>query len=268
MSFREKLGKIKCKESEHNITKKRFWNDLDKITDYNSVIKQILKVAQEDEYKDNRKGGFIFRDEGTALAFSVVSKKNNESEDFSIWRNEEAIERVLATKFDELKNQFKLGRSKENIDLVRVNDKVIEEIIELKAENGGDSPLYALAEVLKNFFILKNNLKESSDIKLSPTPTLTILAPETYYDNYLKSKEKFQELVKQMQEHEALSGIKICIKTVSIDSKAILEVLMQNKDHLILKVEDPKTKQYDKRYSCSKELTETIAKEIGEIKVV
>ncbi len=140
--------------------------------------------------------------------FTIVKKEAvSEPEPF---RKEEALERLLAVANTNMQNQIALNKknSKESIDLVyKKKDEVI--LIELKyAENGG-TPLYALVEGLKNFFIYKKNDQKKEF-------TILILAPIHYYEKFHResSIKNFFELIEFLSKE---IKIKIIVKGIRIE---------------------------------------------------
>jgi len=106
-------------------------------------------------------------------------------EDRKPYRPEEALERFIVMANREiLYNQTPIGGGKESIDIVvQQGDSV--EFVELKAWQGGDSPLYALVEGLKNLIeyrvIRERRIK---NIMMYPNTRVSVLAPASYYQDY------------------------------------------------------------------------------------
>lgn len=101
------------------------------------------------------------------------------------YRPEEALERfIVMANRDMMYNQTPIGGGKESIDIVVQQGQSVE-FVELKAWQGGDSPLYALIEGLKNLIeyraIKAHGIK---NIMMYPRVTASVLAPASYYQDY------------------------------------------------------------------------------------
>lgn len=112
------------------------------------------------------------------LAFTVVKKGNK------IWvpRLEEALERAIAAINDKnMRNQYNINEKnpKEAVDLIILDEKEVMGLIELKPWESNNNPTYAFVELLKNYWLAKNNksIKE-----------LILLAPLKYYQRYRYKK--------------------------------------------------------------------------------
>jgi len=250
MSFSDTMKEIEY--NGYNLTHKTFWNQLnkrDEDKDIEVLVENIIESVQDD--KNIQRKTLI--DPRTALQFSVVKKGNV----FSIWRNEEALERVITAKLtqDNYFNQYHLGNSKENIDMIQWEDNSIKKIIELKAENGSDSPLYALAELLKNYYIVK-----ADGQFLAENLELIVLAPKEYYLHYEKSMPIFRTIVDMFE--LKLKNISILIQTVGISSDNILTKIAE--ERLIEMSKTTETEKYDELFNVSSEEVEKISQELKE----
>ena len=208
MSFKDKLTSIN--ENGYNPNHKSFWNNLDNM-DLNKLADKIIKLMESLKSDiNNNKINLRQRFE-----FTIVNQDN-----FNIWRNEEALERAIVVNNKEIYfNQINLKKgSKENIDLIKIDDNELT-IYELKAENGKDTPLFALIELLKNYYLFKNSQIDDERV-INKTIKLSILAPKEYYDNFSKNKLflKFRELCTIIQDE---LDIDILIQEVSINSDDI-----------------------------------------------
>jgi len=214
MSFKDTLMSINY--NGYNPNHKSFWNNLDDM-DLKELADKIIKLTESLKSDIQNKINLRQRFE-----FTIVHKDN-----FSIWRNEEALERAIVAKNKEIYfNQINLKKgSKENIDLIKIDDKELT-IYELKAENGKDTPLFALIELLKNYYLFKNSQIDDERV-INKTIKLSILAPKEYYDNFSKNKllVKFIELCTIIQNE---LGIDILIQEVAINSNDIKNKIDSN----------------------------------------
>ena len=160
---------------------------------------------------------------------------------------------------NEFYNQITLTNGKENIDLIEIQDnKII--MYELKAENGKDSPIFALIEILKNYELFKKAKKLDEKLR-NKEIELVILAPKEYYDTYFsneKVKEKFNELLHLFDE-------KISLKTINFNSDDVMKKLLQYPEKIEKLKLEPKTntKQYNAKKKITKEIVEEISKEFS-----
>lgn len=114
-------------------------------------------------------------------------------EDRKPYRPEEALERfIVMANRDMMYNQTPIGGGKESIDIVVQQGQSVE-FVELKAWQGGDSPLYALIEGLKNLVEYRAiKARGIKNILMYPRVTVSVLAPASYYQDYglLDAQEK------------------------------------------------------------------------------
>lgn len=203
-----------------------FWNNLEYS---DKVVDQLIKCAEERPEravvpsKKQKKDRCHEKNEYLRKRFGFTISKYKDS--LKIWRAEEAIERVLIVKNEDLWNQFNLGDGgKENIDLVRADsDGKILEIYELKKESTGDAPIYALYEVLKNYQLIK----KFPNIELQKPLELTILAPKEYFKHYQNSMDEFCKIVKKLNEIKK-DEFNIKLKTLNLTSIDILEKIKKS----------------------------------------
>lgn len=106
-------------------------------------------------------------------------------EDRTPYRTEEALERfIVMANRDRMYNQTPIGGGKESIDIVVQLGQSVE-FVELKAWQGGDSPLYALVEGLKNLIEYRViEERKITNIKIYPQIMISVLAPASYYQDY------------------------------------------------------------------------------------
>ena len=206
-----------------DVTHKSFFNSIadvgEKLINVDNVIEKIKEYQKTITYTNEN------------------LKRNDYNFTHSDRNKETSIERFISAYDKNYSHQYPF-EGKEQIDLIRKNAENIEEIIELKHEDGGDSPLYALIEIVKNYYLLKS--KYNHNVK-----ELTILAPKEYFDtyfkkNYVKDKEKlkkeFFKIVKNFEnklKEEFNSDIKINLKTLNFTSKDIFEFRDKNQDKSI-----------------------------------
>ena len=247
MSFKEILQSWDW-ENKNNPTQKTFLNNLykmdlqklkQKIDNLGNCFKQY--ETKEIELRKTRE-------------FSIVRK---EKQNFSIWRKEEAIERVIVCDDkNEFYNQITLTNGKENVDLIEIQDnKII--MYELKAENGKDSPIFALIEILKNYEFFKK-AKKNEKLK-NKEIELVILAPKEYYDTYFsneKVREKFNELLHLFDE-------KISLKTINFDSNNVLKKLQNKIDNDKWNEPEKKNDQYDEIQKVEENIVIKVSKELN-----
>ena len=101
-------------------------------------------------------------------------------------RPEEALERfIIESNDDRFYNQIPIGGGKESIDIGIAESDSKFTFVELKPWKSTASPMYAVIESLKNLMeyrvIIKRRIKV---IKKYNEMNLTLLAPETYYNQY------------------------------------------------------------------------------------
>ena len=134
-------------------------------------------------------------------------------------RMEEILERMIVKAWSNdpnlIANQFALNmnNSKEDIDLVLHNGAEIETVIELKY--GSNTPMFAVLEVIKNYFILKKG-ELHGEVK-----ELTILAPKFFYNKfssqYLQNVTEIAKNIRQADE----SIPEISFKYLNLSAAAI-----------------------------------------------
>ena len=166
-----------------------------------------------------------------------------------IYRQEEGLERLIcALKNRHYKNgwgnQIIINKAKcsqkEYVDLVEYDRKTnnIISLIELKASNGNDSPLKAIIELLKNYFLC--DFYNRQHIK-----NLILLAPKDYYIKHQIQKNKnFKTLIDELNKQ-----LEVNIEIKEIDLKNDDWEIKVNKmlANLNLNFNEHKTSQYLKR---------------------
>jgi len=218
-----------------DVTHKSFFNSIadvgEKLINVDNVIEKIKEYQQTITYTNEN----LDRDD-----YNFTHSDRNK---------ETSIERFISAFKTEYSHQYPF-EGKEQIDLiVKDENNNIKEIIELKHEDGGDSPLYALIEIVKNYYLLKNKYNHNIE-------ELTILAPKEYFykyfeKNYVQDKEKlkkeFFKIVKNFEnklKKEFNSDIKINLKNLNFTSKDIFEFRDKNQDKTI---EELAQEFFDKR---------------------
>lgn len=216
-----------------NINKKNWVQLISKSIFPRELIDYIQHIAQE---KKNKKS--ITPKLRLSSRFSVLFSKKKK---FYINRREEALERLicLINDCDEkmFKNQYPLADGK--IDIVMVKNNNVNTIIELKNEsNDKDSPLIAIIEIIKNYYLCKNNNCVSKMI---------LLAPTQYYNNWFteeKVKKDFKKFVNTL--NNIISDAKIIIKSINIENWE--EVLLND----IIKPEKWKDEEFDGKVNAKR----------------
>ena len=182
-----KIAKIPDKDRW--MDSKSGWNNL-KNQDPENIAKLIINqletsIIDNEEVIPNHKYEKKQND-----GFTLVKLKDNDNKEIEPWRKEEALERIIvysqieAESSIKLVNQINVGKSKESIDLGVIDDAdKLTEIIELKHDAGGGTPLFAVIEILKNYFLIKKTNSEDDPTRL------VVLAPEDYYKDDFKCVE-------------------------------------------------------------------------------
>jgi hypothetical protein len=97
------------------------------------------------------------------------------------YRPEEALERFICANNSDCRNQIPVGGKKESADLALVaSDGVIRTLLELKSWDGSDTPLFAVAEIMKNI----QKLELCPAEVLSESTNCAVLAPTAYYRRF------------------------------------------------------------------------------------
>ena len=191
-----------------------------------TIEKQIDECISIKDYFENH-----LDTSGSNSRFQVTytEKEYNKETVFLPYRIEEALERVLVAVNNDFKNQIALPDGG-HIDFVMdINeDKKTATFVELKMwTNNSDSPLYALVECLKNYYLFKNlgdipeceGMKKNFEkkYKIEKIAKLIILAPKEYYDLYNKTKNtsfnKLKDLVLKIKD---IVNIKIEMKYIDV----------------------------------------------------
>ena len=149
-------------------------------------------------------------------------------------KGEEAVERYIMTaNGDELCNQWNVGKRKECVDLVYVNENNEYSLIELKIarqDSEPDSPLLAFFESIKNYCLVKNlNKKFNEHFKVNE---LIILAPKTYYEKLVKTDKKmFEEFLNFIEYYNNKYKIKIRILYIDICEDYLIKNIIKHEKH-------------------------------------
>ena len=179
------------------------------MTKQNNKEKNNMEIILEElgsRFKDYRKYTYQSEDEISILKAAQLAKHKplkesnrfRQNYNFTLMQNsKESVENILERAIsyinnnqikDSFYNQYPFDAG-QHIDLLR-RTKQDFEIIELKQwDNDKDSPLYALIELLKYYFLLskKEHLsfkKENQYLKQEQIREFTILAPLEYYKNF------------------------------------------------------------------------------------
>ena len=186
------------------VSTKSFWNELpEHIEDVEKFAKKIIDVVNPLNSK------CLFRDD-----YSDTTDKNERTEvtfterDNDIYlphRMEEALERVIKIASDNSKLNQIVMPDGGHIDLIDdIDKKGNATFVELKMwANENDTPLYALLESLKNYYLF-NDVRFSKTRELfnnkgiEKITKLVILAPQQYYDNFKTEKNKSYDILKEL----------------------------------------------------------------------
>ena len=128
-------------------------------------------------------------------------------------KGEELLERLITVSDPDVRNQFNLlsgltnkefdaKTKKMNIDLILLNKKKVEEMIELKETDNDENPLYAMFQLIVYYFIFLRCNKKYKEYKypdVARALKLTILAPKGYYQNH-NSRPDNNEILKEISE--------------------------------------------------------------------
>ena len=151
------------------------------------------------------------------LIFSVIERDKT----YSVWRKEEALERIITLINDKagIYNQFPLNKnnSKENIDLIKETNSMIKSLIELKFDQGGGTPLFALVEIIKNLILFRKYFAEDSTVE-----SLLIVAPEFYY-NYYSRNSNFTDFMNSIDLLSNKYKTSILFKKIKITNPSFLD---------------------------------------------
>ena len=161
--------------------------------------------------------------------------------------NEKNIEKLIATIYEKDKrvsNQWCVGKNQESVDLVICDNNKKYTLVELKSlnnNNASDSPIFALIETIKNYFLLENYSKEKSHI--CDIEEFCLLAPKDYYEHFFKGKDainninEFYKTVEKFNEENKVSNLKFTMKFINKNGKDIVNNA-QDKYHNGKKRED------------------------------
>ena len=205
-----------------DVTHKSFFNSIadvgEKLINVDNVIEKIKDYVESFSISDMNNTNKYRKN----LHFTLSGNSNREN----------IIERfIIANTYYKEKNnemyynQYSVADGG-HIDLIKTNteNKIIE-IIELKEEqNQKNSPLYALIEVIKNYFLLKKELDYNIE-------EITILAPKEYFDtyfekNYVQDKNKLKKnFFKIIKNFENFLNVKINLKALNFSANDIINFI-------------------------------------------
>jgi hypothetical protein len=140
------------------------------------------------------------------------------------YKKEEALERFITlSNGDNFFNQVPIGGGKESIDIgIREQDKKFV-FVELKPWESGDSPLYGVVELLKNFVSHQVIQKHEIPVKNQLEPVeLILLAPKAYYkssdlmDAIGPNKKNLNTVEQTLKELSAVFVITISLMVLDI----------------------------------------------------
>ncbi len=140
------------------------WQNLTEIPDDYSKkvidgIKDFFDVPENNEENKSRT--------------KITLVKKNEKVWF--YREEEALERLICLFNDDCSSQYSLGqKAKESVDIV-ISRGGKRAFIELKPWDSGNSPMFGVVELLKNYFLCSDNKNITE---------LIFLAPKEYFEKY------------------------------------------------------------------------------------
>lgn len=193
-----------------SISSKTFWNDINNcVKDVDNFASDIINIIKDlidkgtllHDYKDTT-------NEKTRTQVTFVEKENDNEKYFSPCRIEEALERVIVVAGDkQFINQIVLPDGG-HVDLITDIDKDGNAtFVELKMwTNNSDTPLYALLESLKNYFLfnslnnknypnIDNSFKEKG---IKNITKLVILAPQEYFNIYKTTNNESYNFLKDL----------------------------------------------------------------------
>ena len=165
----------------------------------------------------------------TATNVSVVKKGN----DIWFYRQEEALERLICL-FNKSKSNNKWGNQadiqednsgKELVDLEECDsNNNYKSFIELKAwNNKKDTPLYAVIELLKNYYLCDKGKEFIEE--------LILLAPAEYYDYYDIYNTNFKDLITELNKllpQNCNISVKVIDLTLEKWNKFVKDKIPQN----------------------------------------
>lgn len=147
-------------------------------------------------------------------------------------RPEEALERFITASNPDTSsrrycNQFPIRGGKESCDIAILNDDTNHEFVELKAWRSDDSPLYAIVESLKNFYLYSKirdyGIMHHMEFKYFNKANLIVLAPRYYYQLWLPQKSNFDSLRKALTAFSSEFDTYISLMELSLEEKEFNE---------------------------------------------
>ena len=238
------MGNIikKLKKYEIDISSKNEWKNI-LLKNKRELADNIIKGIQEVLGKDESKPQNIVKRQ--TYEVSVVEKDGRKR----IYRIEEGLERLICKINQDINsnigwgNQIKINKEKcakkEYVDLIQY-DKQTDKItclIELKAwDNKKDNPIYAIIELLKNYFLCDAFNRKS-------VKSLVLLAPKEYYEIHgIINNKDFEAFINELSTQ---LDVNIEVKKINLNAndwkKFVNEKLPDS-----LKLTERKTKKYDK----------------------
>lgn len=213
--------------------KKTAFKNLNLLTDMGlkSLAYDVIKIIDSRIKRAEKRNDFVvhteFEEDNIKDSFNITWSEPKQRAVIGVPENN--LERLIACvnkNSDKVFiNQFPLP-DKGHIDFVYFNDDELN-LVELKKWGGGDNPLYAIAELIKNYrlmFLEKNNtvLKhfKMSDKKYNKV-NLIVLAPKEYYIGYKsKSLKDFFVIFNELNSILKAENINISLNYIDITRDA------------------------------------------------
>ncbi|MBR5554643.1 flavodoxin family protein [bacterium] len=189
-----------------SISSKTFWNKIDTyVEDVDVFASDIIDTIETLVNKSNYLRDYS--DTTNTKLRTQVTFVEKGKEYFLPWRTEEALERAIVVANDkQCLNQIVLPDGG-HVDLITDMENGNATFVELKMwTNESDSPLYAILESLKNYYLFNSlNSKKYPKIneyfnkrQIENIKKLVVLAPQEYYDLYKTSNESSYEFLKKL----------------------------------------------------------------------
>lgn len=201
-SIQENIKGIRNDDEDNRwIRTKKYW---DRFTNSEILANEIITDIEDELNID------LNLAEISKSKTNITVVKNNSRIWF--WREEEALERLICLYNENLSNQEPLRENSEGKELADIVEKKFGKIItliELKSwNNTQDSPLYAIIELLKNYYLYKDrtNIRQ-----------LILLAPTEYFKYFnAVNNLQLQNLLKALNNKLKNYNCNICLKTINI----------------------------------------------------
>ncbi len=189
-------------EDNRWIKTKTYW---DKFTNSGELVDEIITDIEDTLNIDLN----ISEISKSKTNITVVKNENK----IWFWREEEALERLICLFNENLFNQEPLNENTEGKELADIVEKhcgKITTLIELKSwNNTQDSPLYAIIELLKNYYLYEDRINIRQ---------LVLLAPTEYFKYFnAVNNSHLQDLLKVLNNKLKKYNCNICLKTINID---------------------------------------------------